>query len=332
MVRINGRDRTYIIEGMAYDYKVSVIIPVYNTEQYIRQTLISACNQTLRDIEIICINDGSTDNSEDIIRECAKDDPRIKIIKELNSGQSVARNTGIVNARGKYLYFLDSDDLIEPNTLELCYELCEKGKYDFVTFDSDIYNPDNIPIGNSLKYNRNSSLLEKICYTGLESISLQLAKMDYTPSVPLLFIRLDYITNYKLSFRAGIIHEDQLFTALLYIKSKRMAYICKNLFHRRIRPNSTMSSSFSWKNVQSYLTVSDELIKEKKTLNHEACTTVDILLSQMLDTIIRWEAYKLPREERLSLIIICLRRYMKYINYSSVFYLFAKSILKKKAK
>ncbi|NLI35047.1 MAG: glycosyltransferase family 2 protein, partial [Bacteroidales bacterium] len=61
---------------MAYDYKVSVIIPVYNTEQYIRQTLISACNQTLRDIEIICINDGSTDNSEDIIRECAKNDPR----------------------------------------------------------------------------------------------------------------------------------------------------------------------------------------------------------------------------------------------------------------
>jgi len=315
---------------MAYDYKVSVIIPVYNTEEYIRQTLISACNQTLREIEIICINDGSTDNSEEIIRECAKGDSRIKIIKELNSGQSVARNTGITNARGKYLYFLDSDDLIEPETLELCYELCEKGKYDFVTFDSDIYNPDNIPIGNSLKYNRSCSLLEKICYTGLESISLQLVKMDYTPSVPLLFISLDYINNNKLSFKAGIIHEDQLFTALLYIKSKRMAYICKNLFHRRIRQNSIMAKSFSWKNVQGYLTVTDELVKEKKSSNSEACTIIDILLSQILDTIIRWEAYKLPREERLSLIIICLRRYMRYVKYNSIFYLFAKSILKRK--
>lgn len=315
---------------MEYDYKVSVIIPVYNTEQYIRQTLLSACSQTLQDIEIICVNDGSTDKSEEIILEIAKNDSRIRIIKELNSGQSVARNTGIVNARGKYIYFLDSDDLIEPTALKLCYNLCERGGFDFATFDSDIYNPDNIHIGNSLKYDRSNCLLPNIIYSGIESLNLQLAKMCYTPSVPLLFIRSSYILNDKLSFRAGIIHEDQIFTTLLYLKAKKMAYMPLKLFHRRVRPNSTMTTSFSWKNVMGYLTVTDELIKSKSNLNQDANVVIDILLSQMLDSIIRWEAYKLPREERLSLTIICLRRYMKYIKYSSIFYLFIKSFIKKK--
>lgn len=314
---------------MEYDYKVSVIIPVYNTEQYIRQTLLSACNQTLQEIEILCINDGSTDKSEEIIQDIAKDDTRIRIIKELNSGLSVARNTGIINARGKYIYFLDSDDLIEPNTLELCYNLCEKGIYDFATFDSDVYNPDQISLGNSLKYDRSRCLLPNIIYRGMDGLNLQLAKMCYTPSVPLLFIRSSFLLENKLGFRTGIIHEDQIFTTLLYLRAKKMAYIPTKLFHRRVRSNSIMTTSFSWKNVTSYLIVADELIKSKSTFNKEAETTIDILLSQMLNSIFRWEAYKLPRDERLSLTIICLRRYMKYIKYSSFFSLFAKSLLKK---
>ena len=293
-------------------------------------TINKACNQTLRDIEIICINDGSTDNSEDIIRECAKNDPRIKIIKELNSGQSVARNTGIVNARGKYLYFLDSDDLIEPDTLEVCYKLCEKGKYDFVTFDYNIYNPDNISTEGIMQCDRSHFLFANVDYEGIEALNLQLAKLSYTVLVQVLFINSFFLSNIALSFKAGIIHEDQIFTTLLYLKAKKMAYIEDKLFYRRIRPHSTMTTSFSWKNVQSYLIVTEELIKEKKSLNNDAGITIDILLSQILDSIIRWEAYKLSHEERLSLIIICLYRYMKYIKYNSIFYLFAKSILKRK--
>lgn len=315
-----------------YKYKVSIIIPVYNTESYIRETLMSACNQTLKDIEIICVNDGSTDKSEEIINEIAEKDKRIKIIEELNSGQSVARNTGIVNAKGKYIYFLDSDDLIELNMLENCYELAEKGNYDFVTFDSDIYNPNKIPVGNSLRYDRSHCLFEKICYKGIDSFNLQLAKTAYTPSVPLLFIRKSYLIETKLSFKAGIIHEDQLFTALLYLKAIRTTYLPKKLFHRRVRERSTMTTNFSWKNIQGYLTVTDELIKEKPKLSKEACETIDILLSQMLDSIVRWEAYKLPREERLSLAIICFKRYMSYIKKGSIFYLFAKSFIKRRKK
>lgn len=313
---------------MAYDYKVSVIIPVYNTEQYIRQTLISACDQTLRNIEIICINDGSTDNSEEIIRECAKNDPRIKIIKELNSGQSVARNTGIINARGKYLYFLDSDDLIEPDTLEECYKLCEKGKYDFVTFDYDIYNPDNISTENIMECDRSHFLFANIDYEGIDSLNLQLAEMSYTVLVQVLFINASFLRNIALSFKPSIIHEDQIFTTLLYLKAKKITYIESKLLHRRIRPNSTMTTSFSWKNVVGYLTVTDELIKAKTKLTPDAKQTIDILLSQMLDSVIRWEAYKLPRKEIFSLLVICLKHYMRYIRYKSLFFLFIKLILR----
>lgn len=307
--------------------KVSIIIPVYNTEKYVRETVMSACSQTLQDIEIICVNDGATDKSEDILIELAKQDKRIHVINEYNSGQGVARNNGIINAKGDYIYFLDSDDLLTPDTLKSCYQLCEKNNYDFVTFDSDVYNPDNIRRGNNLKYDRSNTLYENNCYTGLDSLNLQLAKMTYTPLVQLLFINASFLKKSKICFRADIFHEDLLFTTLLYLQAKKTAYIHKTYFHRRIRSNSVMTNKFSWKDVQGYLTVADQLTKVKENLS---AATTDILLSQMFNSIVRWEAYNLPCEERLYLAMICFTRYRHYIKYRSIFSLFAKSLLKKK--
>lgn len=98
--------------------KVSVIIPVYNSEKYLHECLESVINQTLQDIEIICINDGSTDNSLKILEEYEQKDNRIKVINQINSGAGRARNIGIENACGECLYFLDSDDWLELNALE----------------------------------------------------------------------------------------------------------------------------------------------------------------------------------------------------------------------
>ena len=98
--------------------KISVIIAVYNVEKYLRQCLDSVVNQTLKDIEIICIDDGSTDNSPKILERYANKDDRIKIITQQNQGQSVARNKGIEVAKGKYISFQDSDDVWLPQKLE----------------------------------------------------------------------------------------------------------------------------------------------------------------------------------------------------------------------
>ena len=115
--------------------KISIIIPVYNVEEYLPKCLNSVINQTLTDIEIICINDGSTDNSLEILNEFAKQDRRITIINKENEGVSKARNFGLKRATGKYLMFVDSDDWLELTACEEAYQTIEKDNSDLVIFN-----------------------------------------------------------------------------------------------------------------------------------------------------------------------------------------------------
>lgn len=108
------------------EIKVSVVIPVYNTEKYVREAVESIMNQTLRELEIIIINDGSTDNSLQVAEELAAADSRIQVYSQTNRGLSMARNAGITHAHGRYIYFMDSDDLLEKDAMELCYSKCEE--------------------------------------------------------------------------------------------------------------------------------------------------------------------------------------------------------------
>ena len=108
------------------DYKVSVIVPVYNVEQYLSDCLESICRQTLKGIEIIVVNDGSTDNSLSIIKSFQQKYSNIKLINKKNGGLSSARNAGIDMAVGEYLFFVDSDDFITPDYVATLYGLCEK--------------------------------------------------------------------------------------------------------------------------------------------------------------------------------------------------------------
>ena len=115
-----------------YAPKVSVIIPVYNVEKYLRECLDSVCNQTLKEIEIICVDDGSTDSSLEILKEYAKKDNRITVMAQENLHAGVARNAGLAVAKGEYLSFLDSDDFFELNMLEEMYNKGTKNKSDIV--------------------------------------------------------------------------------------------------------------------------------------------------------------------------------------------------------
>lgn len=110
--------------------KVSIIIPIYNTEKYLRRCLDSAINQTLKEIEIICINDGSTDNSLSILKEYANKDNRIVVLDIANGGVANARNLGIKKAHGRYIGFIDSDDWVDSGYFENLYSQSED--YDLV--------------------------------------------------------------------------------------------------------------------------------------------------------------------------------------------------------
>ena len=123
-----------IVINNKIDYvpKVSVIIPVFNTEEFLSKCLDTIVNQTLKEIEIICIDDGSTDNSLDILRKYAKQDKRIIVLKQENLNSGVARNAGLTIAKGKYLSFLDSDDFFELNMLEEMYKNILKIQSDII--------------------------------------------------------------------------------------------------------------------------------------------------------------------------------------------------------
>ena len=115
--------------------KISIILAVYNVEKYLNQCLDSLVNQTFKDIEIICTDDGSTDNSLNILKEYQSRDSRIKIIEQENQGPGVARNNAIEAASGKYIMIVDPDDWLELNACELAYNQIEQNDNDFVMFD-----------------------------------------------------------------------------------------------------------------------------------------------------------------------------------------------------
>lgn len=279
--------------------KVSVIIPVYNTAAYVRPAIESICRQTLQELEIIVVNDGSTDGSAAIIRELARADERIRVYEQENQGQSVARNVGLDYATGRYIYFMDSDDLLEADALELCYAKCEAEKLNLVLFDAEILNEKKTsPFIDSTNYNRSQCIKENEVYTGIEIMQVQLNDRCYTPSPCLNFILTAHLRKTGLRFHPGIIHEDQLFSAMLYLYVERVMYIRRPFFKRRIRDNSTMTSRFTWRNMEGYLTVARELLRYGTNQSEEIRQTIDRLLSQMLDAAV-WHAHMMSLRDRI---------------------------------
>ena len=126
-----------------YIPKVSVIIPVYNTEKYLRECLDSVINQSLKEIEIICVNDGSTDNSLEILKEYAAKDNRITVLTQENLYAGVARNAGMMVASGEYYHFLDSDDMVFKNCYNEIYEYSKNNNLEICIFDVEFFNIKN---------------------------------------------------------------------------------------------------------------------------------------------------------------------------------------------
>ena len=241
------------------EIKVSVIIPVYNTQDFVREAIESITRQSLRETEIIVVDDGSTDDSPSILRGLAAADPRICIFTQPNRGQSDARNLGLDNARGEYVYFMDSDDLLRPDALATCYEKCRAQQLDFVAFDADIFG-DGDGVFSPDFYHRTAGMDDRT-YRGIELMNLMMDQHRFRVPVWLSVIRRAFIEDHGLRFIPGSTHEDELFTALCYIQAERAGVIPQAFFRRRVRGSSTMTTRFAWRNMDSYFRVTDELIR-----------------------------------------------------------------------
>jgi glycosyltransferase involved in cell wall biosynthesis len=273
--------------------------------------------QTLREIELILVNDGSTDGSAEILERWAIEEPRVRLFNQENKGLSVSRNVGIANAQGEYIYFMDSDDLLEEDALELCYHKCKEEKLDFVFFDALVFFENNVENAPTLNYKHTEKLEDKI-YTGQEALEIQLQNKEYTPSVCLHFIHRNVIEKHNLSFYPEIVHEDQLFTTLLYLQSTKAACIKRTFFHRRMRKDSTMTSKFAMRNIKGYLVVTEEILSfRRQTTEDKNKEIIDLYLSQMLDAAM-WQAHSLKLPERIKLARLCLQKYKKYVSTKTI--------------
>ena len=211
--------------------KVSVIIPVFNTEKYINKCLSSLVNQTLDDIEIICVNDGSTDNSLEIIEKIANNDARIKIINQKHKKQGAARNAGLKIAEGEYIGFVDSDDWIDLNYYEMLYNTAKK-------YDADIALATNVRIGNGKTKKRLEITEEKTAETLQEKIDIGNQVKNPCPTNKIY--RHSMLKDNNIIWPEGVFCEDKLFTIqAIYYANKIVTVPDVNYYYFR-NPNSTV--------------------------------------------------------------------------------------------
>lgn len=243
-----------IITGESYPAKVSIIIPVYNVEKFLVECLDSICGQTLKEIEIICVNDGSTDKSLDILKRYAYDDQRIIVLSQENSGLSVARNSGIKFAHSEYIYFCDSDDKLEIAALENLYNKAKKDNLEMLYFNADVFF-ENKELENRLYQYKTYYVRKKDykkIYDGKDMLNSLLKNKDYIPSAYLNFLKRDFVLNNQLLFEPGILHEDNLWSFKCALTANRVGYYPKAFFHRRIRENSIVSQKKSFEHAYGY--------------------------------------------------------------------------------
>lgn len=253
------------IEGkyMVNNVKVSVIIPIYNTEKYLNACLDSICNQTLTDIEIICINDGSTDSCGEILAQYEMRDDRIKIITQSNSGLSVARNKGLEVAKGEYIQFVDSDDRLVKNALEYASNVADKNNLDVFYFDAEVcFESIELKKKHSAYetyYNRSDKYNSIV--SGEKLFTALINDDKYRMAAWLQFSKRSFLDNSNIKFIEGIVHEDNHFTTTIMLEAKRVLHENKKLYVRRVRDNSIMTSPQSFSNVYGYYKCVMELVK-----------------------------------------------------------------------
>ncbi|HIW49537.1 MAG TPA: glycosyltransferase [Candidatus Blautia intestinavium] len=219
--------------------KVSVILPVYNVEQYLEQCLDSIVGQTLKDIEIICVDDGSTDNSLNILKNYQKKDPRIRLIEQKNAGAGAARNAGMRAACGQCLSFLDSDDFFEPDMLEKAYECLEQYQADFVVFDSDQFHMDKQEFVDVPWVFRKQEIPPYMPFSHRE-LTDNVFKVFVGWAWDKLY-RRSFVEAHALQFQEQRTSNDLLFVFSALVLAKRIAVVGQVLAHQRRGSSTSLS-------------------------------------------------------------------------------------------
>ena len=231
---------------------VSVIVPIYNVEKYVEKCVDSIVNQSYKNIEIILVNDGSTDKSRDIISQY-QHDSRCSIIDKENGGLSSARNAGINMASGQYILFVDSDDWIDAGCIGTLVQHMSESQAYFCCYRYRFINSKNETTKTCNNFSVNS-------YVGTDIINNALSGHDITITAWSKFFKSDFIKDNKLCFREGIINEDYLFTIECSIKAEKVSF-CNKLLYFAFERDNSISRNIKEENVLVLSTLYKEVLR-----------------------------------------------------------------------
>lgn len=269
----------------------SLIIPVYNVEDYISQCLTSIFSQSYKDFEVIIINDGSTDNSGVLIKDFINKHDNIIYIEQENKGQSHARNRGLHHASGDYVFFLDSDDYLDIDFFEVCSRNLNQIDLDILTFDASVVN-EIADRKTKESYDRQSAIESGSIWYGPDFLYHCLSNDVFKDVLWLCLYKRSFIKTHNLLFKEGIILEDSIYTTQAFLSAKKVKYINRKLYTRRIRSDSTMHAGFSLKHFNSLFVVIEELYQmtnniQDYKLQHLLLIRINNVYNKFIKSIIR---------------------------------------------
>lgn len=241
--------------------EISIIVPVYNVEQYLERCIESILAQTFTDFELILVNDGSTDGSLSICNKYLKIDKRIKVLSQENKGLSSARNMGIANSKGKYIAFVDSDDFINEFMYEVLYSNLKKYNADIAICGFEKIYDDNILKRKKMK---NIKISEFSSYDALKSL-YENKSLEFIVAWNKLYRKNIFE---EINYPIGKIHEDEFIAHKIYDKCNKVIYIDEQLYYYYQRSNSIMKSDFTLKRFDAVYAYKNrmEFFREKNYL------------------------------------------------------------------
>ncbi len=269
--------------------KISVIITAYNIENYIEECINSVILQGIGDIEIICVDDASTDNTYSVLKKISEKENRIQIIRNKeNVGQATARNMGCHAAHGEYIYILDGDDRLKKNALNRLYDCAKKNRLDVLTFSGDVFFDNDQML---LKYyNQSKIYIRKGHYSGVYSGPELFVKMieqkDKHGNICFQFIKRDFFVKNNLYFIDRLRYgEDSPFA--IYMSAQRAMCISDILYSRRFRENSIITSQKQMCHLESLMIqyVNDLFLWHSKKLTNEINEKIDYFFALQLKSI-----------------------------------------------
>ena len=248
--------------------KISVIVPVYNCEDYLEESIRSILNQSFNDIEIICVDDGSTDDSLNILKELSKQDTRLKVYTQENQGASVARNNALEKASGDYIYFFDADDYIVDDCLEKIYNNAINNDSDIVFFKYDHYKEDSFQKHSQQDIEKQFSKTDFTNFTfNCYDYRIRAFKGPFAPWFK--FYKKEFLDKYDyFEFPSGLNHNDVPFHVKTILKASKISFIPEYLYHYRIdNPNSISNTRLiRFKDIFSIIKIVEDFLKDENLL------------------------------------------------------------------